>query len=206
MNFKVINSSGTLVNGVDFSTSLFDITPRSDILSRVVTWQLAKKQSGIHQAKGRSDVIGSTRKIYKQKGTGNARHGNKKAPQFRGGGVAFGPSVRSHAFSLPKKIRKLGLRMAIAAKIQEEAFYLVDSFSFPSLKTKDFLKTFSFLSGSSVLLVDKDSTAENLKHSISNIFYFDFIPQIGMNVYDILKKDKLVITLDALKALEERLQ
>ncbi|MDR3031096.1 MAG: 50S ribosomal protein L4 [Holosporales bacterium] len=203
MKFQVLDCNNKAAGELELSDQVFGVLPRKDILARVVLWQLAKRRCGNHTVKGKSDVHGTTRKMYKQKGTGGARHGSKKAAQFRGGGIIFGPVLRSHEFSLQKKVRSLGLKMALSAKAKEGNIIIVDSLKHDEkIKTKDFVKRFSDVK--SALFIDSQKNA-NVLSAVSNIVCFDYIPQIGANVYDILRRDKLVISADAVKELEGRL-
>lgn len=206
MKFDVLDKNGKIASQVDLDEAIFGVTPRADILSRIVTWQLAKRRSGTHKTKEIGDVRGSTKKIYKQKGTGGARHGSKRGPQFRGGAIIFGPVVRDHGYSLLKKVRRLGMRMALSAKLKEGNLILVDNLKFEKPKTKEALKYFGYLNGKSALLIDNQEVNNNLVKSINGIIGLDFLPPVGANVYDIIRKDKLVMTVDAVKALEVRLK
>jgi len=204
MKFKVVDQNAKAVGDIELDDYVYGLTPREDIISRVVTWQLAKRRSGNHKVKVRSEVSGSTRKIYKQKGTGSARHGARRGAQFRKGGIIFGPVVRSHEYDLPKKVRKLGLRMALSAKIQSGNLIIIDNLNadLPKINTSISVA----LHSSSVLFVANDSVDVNFARSISNVVGLDIVPQIGANVYDIMRKEKVVLTSDAAKALEERLK
>ncbi len=204
MKLKVVDQNAKAVGDIELDDYVYGLTPREDIISRVVTWQLAKRRSGNHKVKVRSEVSGSTRKIYKQKGTGSARHGARRGAQFRKGGIIFGPVVRSHEYDLPKKVRKLGLRMALSAKIQSGNLIIIDNLNaeLPKINTSISVA----LHSSSVLFVANDSVDVNFARSISNVVGLDIVPQIGANVYDIMRKEKVVLTSDAAKALEERLK
>ncbi|MDR0942129.1 MAG: 50S ribosomal protein L4 [Holosporales bacterium] len=203
MKIEILNSENKPSGELELSDLVFGVLPRKDILSRVVLWQLAKRRSGNHSVKGKSDVHGTTRKFVRQKGSGGARHGSKKAVQFRGGGIVFGPVVRDHGFDLQKKVRKLGLKMALSAKAKDGNLIVVDSLKEDKrIKTKEFLKRFDLTK--SALFVDAERN-DNILYALSNIVGFDFIPQIGANVYDIIRKDKLIVSVDAIKALESRL-
>ena len=204
MKLKIVDQNATAIGDIELDDFVYGLTPREDIISRVVTWQLAKRRSGNHKAKVRSEVSGSTRKIYKQKGTGSARHGARRGAQFRKGGIIFGPVVRSHGYDLPKKVRKLGLRMALSEKAQAGNLIIVNNLNAESPKINTAL-TSSFHS-SSVLFVADDAVDVNFARSISNIVGLDVMPQIGANVYDIMRKEKVVMTSDAAKALEGRLK
>lgn len=204
MQVKIRNCAGQDLGSMDIPEILFAVEPRSDILARVVQWQLAKRRAGTHKVKERPDVSGSTKKIVKQKGSGGARHGSRRGAQFRGGGIIFGPVVRSHEHSLPKKVRSLGLKMALSAKARSGNLFIFEDFQLSEAKTKIALECFSFLSGSA-LLIDGDSVHSSMKAAVSNLHHLDVLPQIGANVYDILRKDNLVMTKSALISLGERL-
>jgi len=206
MKINILNKQNKASGDLDLSEAVFGLTPRADILSRVITWQLAKKQAGTHQTKEIGQVSGTTKKMYKQKGTGGARHGSKRGAQFRGGGIIFGPVTRDHSFDLPKKVRKLGLRMALSEKLRNGDLIVVDELSLDAAKTKLALKKFDHLGGASLLLIDDQIVNENLKKAVSNLHDIDILPQIGANVYDIISKEKLVMTVAAIKTLEARLK
>jgi large subunit ribosomal protein L4 len=203
MKIMILNDKNEQSGELELSDQIFGLVPRRDILSKVVIWQLAKRRSGSHNVKGKSDVHGTTRKFVRQKGSGGARHGSKKAVQFRGGGVVFGPVNRDHGFDLQKRVRKLGLRMALSAKMREGKLVVVDSLSYDNhVKTKSFLSRFSDLK--TALFVGDDKNDYVIK-ALSNIVGYDYVPHIGANVYDIMRKDKLIISVDAVRKLEERL-
>lgn len=207
MKINVVNIEAKEAGNIELNPEIFGLQPRVDILSRVIEWQLAKRRSGNHKTKQVGDVRGSTKKIYRQKGTGNARHGSKRQVQFRGGAVVFGPVVRSHAYSLPKKVRKLGLKIALSAKAQAGELIVVDTFKIDSGKTKDLVKVISALQSASALLIDTIANSENpVVKAAANLEKFDVLPHNGANVYDIMRKEKLIVTKDAIKALEERLK
>ena len=191
---------------VDLSESIFGVEVRTDILHRMVRWQLAKRQSGTHKVKERGEVRGSTAKIYRQKGTGRARHGSKKVSQFVGGGVTFGPVVRTHAFSLPKKVRRLALRCALSSKQSEGKLVILDSAQLQEPKTKTLSDKVKAFGWSSVLIVDSADLDENLQLAAGNLGSVDVISSEGANVYDILKRDFLVLTTAAVSDLEGRLK
>lgn len=205
MKIKVLDINANITGDATLDASVFDVPVRSDILARVVDWQLAKRRAGAHKTKTVSEISGSTKKIYKQKGTGNARHGSKRQVQFRGGSVCFGPLVRSHAYSLLKKVRKLGLKMALSAKQKSGDLIVFDSLNLDSPKTRDVLPVFKKIGAQKILFIDADLN-DNFIKAIANVHDVDVLPQIGANVYDILKKDKIILTLAAVKALEERLR
>ncbi len=203
MKFSILNNENKVSGELELSDLVFGVLPRKDIITRVILWQLAKRRAGSHDVKGKSDVHGTTKKFVRQKGSGGARHGSKKAVQFRGGGVVFGPVLRDHGYSLQKKVRKLGMRMALSEKVKNGNLLVVDSLKSENrLKTKDFLARFE--NDKSTLFIDVDYD-DNMCYAMSNVVGFDFIPQIGANVYDIMRKDRLIVSVDAIKALEGRL-
>ncbi|MDR0632655.1 MAG: 50S ribosomal protein L4 [Holosporales bacterium] len=204
MKVSVLDVGYEEQSSIELSDSVFGVVPRGDILSRVVRWQLAKRRAGTHSVKTISEVSGSGKKIVKQKGSGGARHGSKRGTQFRGGGIVFGPTPRSYEFSLQKKVRKLGLRMAIADKIQSNELVVLQNFDFEFSKTNDFVKLCEAKDITSALFVD-GSVNDNVARMVSNSQHYDVIPQIGLNVYDILRKDFLVVTVSAIELLEARL-
>ena len=187
----------------DLPDDIFAATPRADIMARVVHWQLAKRRSGNHKVKGLSEVSGTTRKPYKQKGTGNARQGSLRAPQFRTGGVVHGPVVRDHGYSLNKKVCRLGLISALSQKVADGKLVVLDTAS-GALKTSELAKKLKALGWKSALIVDRAVDEGFLKAS-RNIPHFDLLPTVGANVYDILRHDVLAITIAGLAGLSERL-
>ncbi len=205
MQVDIINFDGKAVGKADLQDSIFGIEPRADILHRVVTWQRAKSRAGTHAVKTVSDVEGSGKKAFKQKKTGNARQGEKYNVHMRGGGVVHGPVVRDHAIDLPKKIRSLGLKMALSSKVKDGSLIVIESEKLPAAKTGAFAKQLKKLNLESVLFVGGAELDENFKKSAANIANVDALPTIGLNVLDILKHEKLVLTADAVKAVEERL-
>jgi large subunit ribosomal protein L4 len=206
MKLSVLDKNNKVKEEIEINDAIFSTEPRSDIMSRVVHWQLSKRQQGTHSTKSRSFVSGSTKKIVKQKGSGGARHGSKRGAQFRGGGIIFGPVPHSHAYSLPKKVRALGLRMALSAKALSGNLTILESFEMDNAKTKEALKRFSNLGTHSALFIDGESVNPGLSLAVSNVIGMDALPQIGANVYDILRKEKLVISVAGIRALEERLK
>ncbi len=202
MKFQVFDFNNNVTGELDCSDDVFNVESRPDVVARVVNWQLAKRRSGSHNVKSKSDVHGTTKKFVRQKGSGGARHGSKKAAQFRGGGIIFGPVIRDHGYSLPKKIRKLGMKIILSNKAQTGNLIVLDSFNSELNKTKDFLNCFGRLK--SALFVDVDKNDQFFR-VLRNVDGFDFIPQIGANVYDIIRKEKLVLSSGAIKALEGRL-
>jgi large subunit ribosomal protein L4 len=189
---------------VTLSDEIFGLEPRADILHRCVTWQLSRRQAGTHRTKGRSEINRTSKKMYKQKGTGNARHGAASAPQFRGGGRAFGPVVRSHAIDLPKKVRALALKHALSSKAKAERIIVLDKVSLDDPKTKALKEHFAKLGLESVLIVDGAQVEQNVALAARNLPYVDVLPIQGINVYDILRRDTLVLTKAAVDALEAR--
>lgn len=204
MKQDILNLDNEKVGTIDLNESIFGLEIRADILQRVVRWQLARLQSGNHKAKGRSEVSRSGSKPFKQKGTGRARQGDRKAPHMTGGGVAFGPVVRSHAHDLTKKFRALGLKTALSSKAQNGNLVIVDSTKISTSRTKDLLAKLDTCGLKNCLFIDGKEVDTNFALASRNIAHVDVLPVIGANVYDILKKDKLVLTKDALTCLEER--
>ncbi|MGR7997441.1 MULTISPECIES: 50S ribosomal protein L4 [unclassified Xanthobacter] len=204
MEFTVKTLDGADAGSVTLADEIFGLEPRADILHRMVTWQLARRQAGTHRTKGRSEINRTSKKMYKQKGTGNARHGAASAPQFRGGGRAFGPVVRSHAFDLPKKVRALALKHALSSKLKAEQIVVLDKVSLTDPKTKALKDRFAQLGWASVLIVDGTEVEQNVALAARNLPYVDVLPVQGINVYDILRRDKLVLTKAAVDALEAR--
>jgi large subunit ribosomal protein L4 len=205
MNIDIINFDGKAVGKVDLSDSIFGLEPRSDILHRVVVWQRANARQGTHLVKTVAEVTGSSRKAFKQKKTGNARQGEKKNVHMRGGGVVHGPVLRDHNIDLPKKVRALGLRMALSSKLKDGSLIVIDSEKLSAAKTGAFAKTLAKLNLKSALFVGAETLDANFKKSAANIPNIDVLPTIGLNVLDILKHEKLVLTADAVKAVEARL-
>jgi large subunit ribosomal protein L4 len=206
MNLDIKNLENKSVGKVDLSPEVFQLPIRKDILSRMVNYQLAKRRAGTHKAKGISDISGTTRKPFKQKGTGNARQGSLRSAQMRGGACIFGPVPRSHAIDLPKKVRKLALKTALSVKAQEGKLVIIENLKASSGKTKDLQIQLGALGFKSALIIDGPSVNENFKRAAHNIMNIDVLPQQGVNVYDILRRDLLVLSVDALKHLEERLK
>lgn len=203
---KVTNLKAEEVGTIELADSVFGLEVRSDILQRMVVYQLAKRQAGTHKSKTYGEVRGSTAKIYKQKGTGRARHGAKRAPQFRGGGKAFGPVVRSHAIDLPKKVRKLALRTALSMKQSEGKLVVLDDGKLAEARTKALAEALSKFGWGSVLIVDGPEVDTNMRRAAGNLKGVDLLPQQGANVYDILRRDTLVLTRAAVSELEARLK
>jgi large subunit ribosomal protein L4 len=205
MKTEVIKLDASPAGEVELSDAIFGLEPRADILHRVVRWQRAKAQAGTHSTLGRSDVSYSTKKIYRQKGTGGARHGDRGAPIFRKGGIYKGPVPRSHAFDLPKKVRALGLKHALSAKAQAGKLVVLDTSDFGDGKTGALAKAAKELGWRKVLVIDGAEVNENFARAARNLDGVDVLPSMGANVYDILKRDTLVLTRAGVEALEARL-
>ena len=206
MKLAVKTIEGGSAGDIELADAVFGAPVRKDILQRCIVWQLSRRQQGTHKSKGRAEVTATAKKMYAQKGTGRARHGNEEAPQFRGGGKAFGPVVRSHASDLPKKVRKLALRTALSAKAAEGKLVVVDDAAMAEPKTAKLTAHLGALGISSALVITGATVDVNFARAAANIAHFDVLPQQGANVYDILRRDTLVLTRDAVKHLEERLQ
>lgn len=206
MKAKVINLDNAAVGELALDAEVFGLPVRADILQRVVEWQRAKARAGTHKTKGVSEISGTTKKPFKQKGTGNARQGSLRSPQFRGGATIFGPVVRSHAFDLPKKVRKLGLKTALSSKAANGKLFVVDALSANAAKTSELLKKINAIGLKKPLFIDAEQVNDVFAKAVRNIPGVDVLPQIGANVYDILHHDELVLTQDAVKALEARLK
>ena len=206
MKCDIVNLDDQSVGSIELADSVFGAEVRADILSRVVNWQLANRRAGTHKTKTIAEVSGTTKKPYKQKGTGNARQGSLRATQFRGGGISFGPVVRSHAQDLPKKIRRLGMRCALSVKAQNGKLIVVDELKLPEVKTKELLAKMNKLGVESALFVGGAELDNNFNLAARNIVGVDVLPQQGANVYDILRRDTLVLTKEAAENLEARLK
>ncbi|MEP5727916.1 MAG: 50S ribosomal protein L4 [Sulfitobacter sp.] len=205
MKLDVIKLDGGKAGSVDLDEALFGLEPRADILHRVVRWQRNNAQAGTHKVKTRRETSYSTKKIYRQKGTGGARHGSRNAPIFRGGGIYKGPTPRSHGHELTKKFRKLGLRHALSAKMAAGELVIIDAATSEG-KTAALAKQVSNLGWKRALVIDGASVDENFLQAARNIEGLDILPTMGANVYDILKRDTLVITKAGVEALEARLK
>ncbi len=205
MKLDVVSFAKGKAGSIDLADEVFGLEPRGDILHRMVVYQLAKRQQGTHKSKPRNEVRMTSKKMYKQKGTGGARHGNKAAPQFRGGGTAHGPRPRSHAIGLPKKVRRLAMRHALSAKQAANELIIIDELMLDAAKTKTLIERFEKLGISNALIVDSEVN-ENFGQAARNIPNVDVLPAIGANVYDILRRQKLVLTKAAVASLEARLK
>lgn len=206
MKADAIDLDGKKAGSIELSDKIFSLDPRVDILHRVVRWQRNNAQAGTHKVKTRSETSYSTRKIYKQKGTGGARHGSRSAPIFRGGGVYKGPTPRSHGHDLPKKVRKLGLMHALSAKVAAGEFVIVDVSKLTDMKTSQLAKKIKELGWKRALVIDGVSVNQNFAKAAKNITGLDILPSVGANVYDILKRDTLVLTKEGVAAMEDRLK
>ena len=206
MKLTVRNLDNEEIGDIELADEVFGLPIRRDILARVVNWQLAKRRTGTHKTKGISEIRGTTKKPYKQKGTGRARQGSLRSPQFRGGARIFGPVVRSHAFDLQKKVRRLGLKIALSAKQDEGKLVLIDAAHVGEAKTKALRARLAALGWDSVLIIDGSVVEENFVRATRNLPRVDVMPQQGANVYDILRRDTLVLTREAVRQLEARLK
>ncbi len=204
MKLDITTLEGQAAGSVELDEAIFGLEPRADILARCVRWQLAKRQAGTHASKGRSDVDRTTKKIYKQKGTGSARHGAASAPQFRGGGKAFGPVARSHAHDLPKKVRALALKHALSSKAKGASLVVIDDANLPEGKTKALVERFGKLGLANALIIGGAEVEAGFQRAARNIPNIDVLPVQGINVYDILRRETLVLTRAAVDALEAR--
>jgi large subunit ribosomal protein L4 len=206
MKLTVRNIDNEEVGDIELADEIFGLPIRRDILARVANWQLARRRAGTHKAKGISEIRGTTKKPYKQKGTGRARQGSLRSPQFRGGARIFGPVVRSHAFDLQKKVRRLGLKIALSAKKDEGKLVVIDTAHIDEGKTKALRARLAVLGGDSVLIIDGSVIEENFARATRNLPCVDVLPQQGANVCDILRRDTLVLTREAVRQLEARLK
>jgi len=206
MKLTVRNLDNEEIGDIELADEVFGLPIRRDILARVVNWQLAKRRSGAHKTKGIGEIRGTTKKPYKQKGTGRARQGSLRSPQFRGGARIFGPVVRSHAFDLQKKVRRLGLKTALSAKQVEGKLVVIDTAHIGEAKTKALRPRLAALGWDSVLIIDGSVVEENFAWATRNLPRVDVMPQQGANVYDILRRDTLVLTREAVRQLEARLK
>jgi large subunit ribosomal protein L4 len=204
MELKVMSLDGKAAGSIELPAAIFGLEPRVDILHRCVRWQLAKRQRGTHDVKNRSEINRTGKKMYRQKGTGSARHGSARVNLFRGGGRAFGPTPRSHAIELPKKVRALALKHALSAKAKDGAIIVLDAASVKDGKTAALRKNFASLGLTSALIVDGAIIEASFAFAARNIPNIDVLPVQGINVYDILRRSTLVLTKSAVEALEAR--
>jgi large subunit ribosomal protein L4 len=206
MKIDVVNLEAQNVGSVELADEVFGVEVRRDILARMVNYQLAKRRAGTHKTKQIWEVSGTTKKPFKQKGSGNARQGSLRSAQFRGGGVIFGPVVRSHAHDLPKKVRALALKVALSAKVAEGKLVILEKAAVASPKTKELLARLTKLNLANALFIDGVELDLNFALASRNLPHVDVLPSQGANVYDILRRDTLVLTKDAVLALEARLK
>jgi len=204
MKIDVTSIGGGAAGSLELNDAIFGLDPREDLIARMLRWQLAKRQAGTHQTLGRADINRTGKKMYKQKGTGGARHGSARVPQFRGGGRAMGPVLRSHAHGLPKKVRALALKHALSAKLRDGGIIVWDKADLAESKTATLRASFDKASLKSVLIVDGAELQPNFARAARNIPQVDVLPVQGINVYDIIRRDKLVLTVAAIDALEAR--
>jgi large subunit ribosomal protein L4 len=205
MQLPVKNLAAEDVGEVELSDAVFGVEVRRDILHRVVVWQLAKRRAGTHKVKTRAEINRTGAKIYKQKGTGRARHGSRRPNIFRGGGVAHGPQPRDHAIDLPKKVRALGLRCALSSKAKDGKIVVLDEARIEEPRTKGLVAAFAKLGLGSALIVTGEEVDANFGLASRNLRTIDVLPVLGLNVYDVLRRDTLVLTRDAVAKIEERL-
>lgn len=205
MKLDVLTLGAGNAGSIELDEGIFGLEPRADILHRVVRWQRARAQAGTHDTLTRSEVAYAKRKIYRQKGTGGARHGSRNAPIFRKGGVYAGPTPRSHAFDLPKKVRALGLRHALSAKAASGNLVIIEDLNLPEAKTSAVAKAVREKGWKRVLVIDGASVNEDFARAARNLEGVDILPSMGANVYDILLRDTLVITRAGVEALVARL-
>lgn len=204
MDMKVTTLEGKEAGSVKLSDAIFGLEVRPDLIQRCVVWQLAKRRAGTHAVKNRADIWRTGKKMYAQKGTGGARHGSARVPQFRGGGRAFGPVVRSHEIGLPKKMRALALKHALSAKAKDGGIIVIEKASVKDGKTKQLASHFEKLGWNSALIIDGAEIEQSFRTAARNIPNVDVLPIQGINVYDIMRRGKLVLTKAALDALEAR--
>jgi len=206
MKATIKNLNNEAVGEIELSDAVFGLPTRTDLLARMVNWQLAKRRSGNHKTKGISEISGTTKKPYGQKGTGRARQGSIRSPQFRGGATIFGPVVRSHAHELTKKVRKLALKTALSAKAAEGKLIVLEAAAAETHKTKELAARLATLGLTSALIIDGSNLDDNFAKASRNIPLIDVLPEQGANVYDILRRDTLVLTRNAVEQLEARLK
>ena len=206
MKCDVIDLANKKTGSINLDEGIFGLEVRKDLLARAVKWQLSRRQAGTHKTKERNEVNGTRSKPFRQKGTGRARQGFARAAQMRGGGITFGPRVRSHAVDMPKKVRRLALKTALSAKQADGKLVIIDSSEIKSPKTQDFAKHLNTLGWGKALIIDGTDVNDNLAKAARNIIGLDVVPSVGANVYDILRRDTLVLTKDAVDQLTERLK
>ena len=204
MELKVTTLDGEASGSVTVSDAIFGLEPRTDLIQRCVVWQLAKRQRGTHEVKNRAEINRTGKKMYRQKGTGSARHGSARVNLFRGGGRSFGPHTRSHAIALPKKVRALALKHALSAKAKDDGIVVIEALSVKEAKTKALSSQFAKLGLSNALIIDSAEVADDVRMAARNLPNIDVLPVAGINVYDVLRRHKLVLTRAAVDVLEAR--
>jgi large subunit ribosomal protein L4 len=204
MELQITSFDGKTSGSVKLSDAIFGLEPRPDLIHRCIVWQLAKRRAGTHKVKNRAEIWRTGKKMYAQKGTGQARHGSARVPQFRGGGRAFGPLVRSHEIGLPKKVRALALKHALSAKAKSSDLIVVNDLKIDGMKTNKLADQFDKLGFQSALVIDGAEVEKNFRLAARNIPHLDVLPVVGLNVYDIVRAKKLVLTKAAVDALEAR--
>jgi large subunit ribosomal protein L4 len=204
MELQVTTLDGKKSGSVTVSDAIFGLEPRTDLIHRCVVWQLARRQAGTHEVKNRADIHRTGKKMYRQKGTGSARHGSARVNLFRGGGRSFGPHTRSHEIGLPKKVRALALKHALSAKAKDDGIIVIEALSVKEAKTKALRSQFEKLGLSNALLIDCAEVSADVRTAARNIPNIDVLPVSGINVYDIMRRHKLVLTKAAIDALEAR--
>lgn len=203
---KIVDLDNKPAGEIELDEAVFGLPSRPDIVARVINWQLAKRRAGTASTKGISQVQGTTKKPWAQKGTGNARQGSLRSPQFRGGAVIFGPHPRSHEHDLPKKVRKLALKMALSSKCKDGKLIVLDALDVKEAKTRLLAKALAARGWQDALIIDGDTVNEMFARAARNLPKIDVLPQAGANVYDILRRDTLVLTRNAVQGLEARLK
>ena len=204
MKQEVKSFEDKVLKEVSLDKSIFGLEPKDSIIHRMIRYQLSKKRSGNHKTKGISEISGTTKKLFKQKGTGSARQGSRRSPQMRGGAVIFGPVVRTHSHKLPKKIRSLALKMVLSSKLKDGKLKIMDDFKLSKPKTSILKNKLDKLKIDSALFIGSEETEKNFSVAVRNVPKIDFLPAVGINVYDILRRDILILSIDALNALNER--
>ena len=204
MKQEIKSLENKVIKEIDLDKTIFGVEVKNEIIHRMVRYQLAKKRSGNHKTKGISEISGTTRKPFKQKGTGSARQGSRRSPQMRGGAVIFGPQVRSHAHKLPKRIRALALKMALSNKLKEGKLKVISDFKISKPKTSFLTSKLVKMEIDSALFIDGVDVEKNFKHAVRNIPKTDFLPISGINVYDIIRRNFLIISEKALSGINER--
>jgi large subunit ribosomal protein L4 len=204
VKFDITSLDGKSAGSIELNDEIFGLEPREDLIARMIRYQLAKRRAGTHAVKNRADIARTGKKMYKQKGTGGARHGSARVPQFRGGGRAFGPQVRSHAHDLPKKVRALALKHALSSKAKDASLIVVDDVKLTEAKTKALVERFGKLGLANALIIGGVEIEVNFQRAARSIPNIDVLPVQGINVYDILRREKLVLTRAAVDALEAR--